>query len=64
MNFQETAIIVYRFLFSNVFQENKPGRNFTKNFIYRVTLFFAKRKGSILFFFIEKEKNFEKQTEK
>jgi len=64
MNFQEMANIVYRFLFSNVFQENKPGRNFTKNFIYRVALFFAKRKGSILFFFTEKEKNFENQTEK
>lgn len=64
MNFQEKAIISYRFLFSNVFQENKPGRNFIKNFIYIVVLFFAKRKGKILFFFTEKEKDFENKTEK
>jgi len=63
MNFQEKAIISYRFLFSNVFQENKPGRNFIKNLIYIVVLFFAKRKGKILFFFTEKEKDFESKTE-
>ena len=44
MNFQEKAIISYRFLFSNVFQENKPGMNFTKNFIYTVVLFLQKSK--------------------
>jgi len=64
MNFQEKAIISYRFIFSNVFQENKPGRNFIKNLIYTVVLFFAKRKGKILFFFTEKEKDFENKTEK
>jgi len=64
MNFQEKAIISYRFLFSNVFQEDSPGKSFIKNFIYSVVLFFAKRKGKILFFFTEKEKDFENKTEK
>ena len=64
MNFQEKAIISYRFLFSNIFKENKPGKNFIKNFIYSIALFFAKRKGKILFFFTEKEKDFENKTEK
>jgi len=56
MSLDERAIKIYRQFFTKGSNKNKS----IKNFIYSVTLFFAKRFGSILFFFTEKEKNFEK----
>jgi len=59
MALMEKANLFYRFLFSRIFTEDTHGMIFTKNWIYKIALFFAKKKGLILFFFSENEKKFE-----
>jgi len=59
MNLEEIAIRFYRFLFSRIFLENNSTAIFVRNLIYKTTLFFAKKQGSLLFFFSGKEKHFE-----
>ncbi len=53
----EKLVKFYRVLFSRYIRGGQ--RSFLKDFIYKIAFFFAKKRASLLFFYSEKEKQFE-----